>query len=145
MSPVVRNILAVIAGFVIGGFINSMLVSIGPSIYPPPEGVDVNNLESIKANLHRYSAAQLLIPFWAHAIGTLVGAFITALIAASKKMSLALLIGAIFMLGGITMVVIIGGPVWFIILDLLVAYFPMSFLGGKAAIAINSNKNNNLN
>jgi len=141
MNPVLRNVLAVIAGLLIGGFVNGLTLNICMGLFPPPEGVDINNLESIKTNLHRYSATQLLVPFWAHALGTLVGAFITALIAVTKKMSLALLIGAIFLFSGIFMVYVVGGPVWFILLDLLLAYIPMAFLGGKAATAI-KNKNN---
>jgi len=136
MNPILRNILAVVAGILIGGFVNGMIITYGAALYPPPEGVNPNDLESIKANLHLYSIAQLLVPFWAHGIGTFVGAFITALIAVSKRIGLALLIGAVFLLGGITMVVMVGGPVWFIILDLLVAYFPMAFIGGIAAIAL---------
>jgi len=140
MNVIVRNVLAVIAGIAIGGFLNGKLITFGASIYPPPEGVIPNNLEHIKTNLHRYSKVQLLVPFWAHAIGTLAGAFITALIAATKKMSLALLIGAFFLVGGIVMVVMVGGPIWFIILDLLVAYFPMAFLGGLAASTLIKSK-----
>lgn len=141
MNPIVRNVLAVIAGILIGGFVNGMLVTFGASLYPPPEGVDPNNIESIKANLDKYSTGQLLVPFWAHAIGTLVGAFITALIATvNRKIVLALLIGAFFLLGGITMVAMVGGPTWFIVLDLLIAYLPMAFLGGMAGKAVFKNK-----
>jgi hypothetical protein len=32
------------------------------------------------------------------------------------------------------MVVSLGGPTWFILLDLVVAYLPMGLLGGKIAI-----------
>lgn len=136
MNPVLRNVLAVIAGLLNGGFVNGLTLNIGMNLFPPPEGVDLNNLESIKDNLHRYSVMQLLVPFLAHALGTLVGALVTALIAVTKKMSLALLIGAIFLLSGLYMVYVVGGPLWFILLDLLVAYLPMAFLGGRAAIAI---------
>jgi len=136
MNPVLRNVLAVIAGLLIGGFVNGLTLSISMNLFPPPEGVDLDNLESIKANLHRYSVAQLLVPFWAHALGTLIGALVTALIAATKKMGLALLIGTVFLLSGLYMVYIVGGPPWFIVLDLLIAYLPMAFIGGRAAIAI---------
>jgi hypothetical protein len=63
-------------------------------------------------------------------LGTLVGAFIAAKVAASHKMMFALGIGVFFLLGGIMMVLMFGGPVWFAVLDLLGAYLPMGFLGG---------------
>ena len=37
---------------------------------------------------------------------------------------------AFFLLGGITMVAMFGGPIWFTVLDLLGAYLPMGYLGG---------------
>ena len=48
-------------------------------------------------------------------------------------MKFALGIGAFFLFGGISMVVMCGGPVWFILCDLLLAYIPMAYLGGNLA------------
>jgi len=35
----------------------------------------------------------------------------------------------LFLLGGIMMVVSVGGPIWFIMMDLTLAYLPMAWLG----------------
>jgi hypothetical protein len=35
----------------------------------------------------------------------------------------------LFLLGGIMMAFSVGGPTWFIILDLTIAYLPMAWLG----------------
>ena len=75
-----------------------------------------------------------VMPFLAHALGTLVGAFVCALIAAGNKMRLALLIGAIFLVGGIMNVYMLPSPKWFAVLDIVVAYLPMAWLGGNMAI-----------
>lgn len=129
MNPILRNILAVVAGLVIGALINSGIIAISGSIVPLPEGVDPNDIESIKANIHRYSTMHFIMPFLAHAIGTLAGAFICAKIAASKKLILSLIIGVFFLLGGIMMVTMLPSPAWFNALDLVVAYLPMAWLG----------------
>ena len=71
-----------------------------------------------------------LFPFLAHALGTLSGAFIAAKIAASRPMILAMVIGVFFLIGGIMMVSMVGGPIWFNATDLLLAYIPMGYLGG---------------
>jgi hypothetical protein len=74
-----------------------------------------------------------IFPFLAHALGTLAGAAVAARIAASHPMTFAIFIGVLFLAGGITMVVMVGGPLWFILTDLLLAYIPMGILGGMLA------------
>jgi hypothetical protein len=49
-------------------------------------------------------------------------------------MKISLGIGFLFLLGGIMMVYMLPGPVWFAITDLAVAYVPMAWLGGKLAL-----------
>jgi len=133
MNPIVRNTLAVIAGFVAGSLVNITLVNIGPSIVPLPEGADVSTPESLAASMQLFTPINFLFPFLAHALGTLVGAFVTAKLAASHKMKLALLIGVITLVGGIAAVKMFGGPLWFIITDLVLAYIPMAYLGAILA------------
>jgi len=72
-----------------------------------------------------------IFPFLAHALGTFVGAFVAARLAANNKMRLAIGIGFLFLVGGITNALMLPAPAWFIILDLLIAYIPMAWLGGK--------------
>ncbi len=132
MNKALQNSLALIFGLILGAIVNMLIVSFGPALIAPPEGVDVNDIESIKANLHLYSPIQFLIPFLAHALGTLGGAFVAAKIAKSHKRTFALIVGVFFLFGGIMMVVMLPTtPIWFILLDLLVAYIPMGYLGWK--------------
>ena len=129
MHPILRNILGVIAGAIVGGIVNSTIVSFGTA----PEGVDMNNFESIAENMHRYEFQHLIVPFLAHALGTLIGAFLAAKIAATRKLTMAMIVGVFYLMGGIAAVSMFGGPTWFIILDLAVAYLPMGYLGAKLA------------
>lgn len=130
MNPILRNVLAVIVGIFIGGAVNMGLIMLSSQIIPLPEGVDPADMESLKANLHLFEAKHFIMPFLAHALGTLVGALVAALIAATHKMKMALIIGAFFLIGGIANVAMLGGPIWFTVLDLVAAYLPMAWLGG---------------
>jgi len=134
MNPTLRNILAVVAGIIIGSLVNMGLVSFGPSIIPPPEGMDPTDMESIKEFMPQMEFRHFIFPFLAHALGTLVGAFTAAKLALSKQMTLGLIIGAFFLIGGIMMVVQLPSPTWFNIVDLLGAYLPMGYLGAKLAM-----------
>jgi len=129
MSKLLRNVLAVIAGVVIGSVVNMVLIAVSPSLIPPPAGVDVNNTESLRKGIHLFEVKHFVMPFLAHAMGTLLGALATYLMAATRKAHLAYLIGAVFLLGGIAASFLIPAPGWFIALDLLAAYLPMAWLG----------------
>lgn len=129
MNPVLRNILAVIAGLVIGSVVNMALISISAQVIPPPNGVDVTTAEGLKAGIHLFQPKHFIMPFLAHALGTLTGAWLAAKIGATHKRTLALIIGVFFLVGGIMMVLQLPAPMWFNILDIAVAYIPMAILG----------------
>ena len=130
MYVILRNLLAVVVGVVLGSVVNISIITIGPMLIPPPEGVDMSDMEKFADNLQLLKPINFLAPWLAHALGTLVGAAVAAAIAASHKMKFALGMGVWFLLGGITMVAFYGGPVWFAAADLIGAYIPMAYLGG---------------
>lgn len=128
---IVWNILAVIVGIVAGSIVNMMLVMVGALAIPAPAGVDASNLDSIKASIHLFETKHFIFPFLAHAIGTLAGGLVAALIAASSRMVVALVVGAFFLFGGIVASILIPAPTWFVAADMLLAYIPMAFIGWK--------------
>ncbi len=131
MTTWLRNILALVAGIVLGSAVNMALITLSPSIIAPPPGVDVKNAASLAASMHLFEPRQFVMPFLAHALGTLAGAFVTGLIAATHKTALAYTIGVVFLAGGIAASFMLPAPKWFIALDLLLAYIPMAWLGLK--------------
>lgn len=133
MNPILKYIIAVIVGVVVGSGVNMGLVNIGPSIIPLPEGADISNMEGLAKSMPLFSPANFLFPFLGHALGTLVAAFVTAKIAAAHQIKFGIGLGAFFLLGGISAVAMFGGPMWFIVADLVLAYIPMGYLGGKLA------------
>ncbi len=134
MNPILRNILAVIAGIVIGGTVNMLIINFSGTIIAPPEGVDTTTAEGLKEGIHLFEPKHFLIPFLAHALGTFVGAYLAARIAASHKMKFAIAIGCVFLLGGIGAVFMIPAPLWYNITDLVLSYIPMAWLAGRLAL-----------
>lgn len=131
MNPILRNILAVLVGLIVGSVVNMSIIEISSSIIPPPEGFDLKTEEGLKASIHLLEAKHFIFPFLAHAVGTFIGAMLTTLIAKTHKMKLALLIGMFFLAGGIWMVTIIPAPIGFVIVDVVFAYIPCAWLGSR--------------
>lgn len=129
MNPILKNVLAVVAGVIIGSMVNMGIIMISGSIIPPPEGGDITTMEGLKSTMHLFEPKHFIFPFLAHALGTLLGAFVAAKIAAGKKMLMALLVGLFFLIGGTVNIAMLGGPMWFTALDIIVAYMPMGYLG----------------
>lgn len=129
MPHLLRNVLAVIAGIAIGGAVNMAFIVLGTSLIPPPAGVDMNDPESLAKAMHLFEPRHFVMPFLAHAVGTLAGALAAYLIAATHPARMAYGVGAVFLLGGVAASFMIPAPTWFIALDLLAAYLPMAWLG----------------
>jgi hypothetical protein len=135
---IVRNILAVIIGIVLGSVVNMSLINISSSVIPPPNGVDVTTFEGLSASMHLFEPKHFLMPFLAHTLGTFVGAIAATLIAATHKLKFALSIGFLFLIGGTMNVFMLPSPLWFSALDLIVAYIPMAFIAAKLVIKKNN-------
>jgi hypothetical protein len=131
MNPLLRNILGVFGGLIVGGAVNMALVTIGPMVVPPPAGADFTTMEGLKASMDLMEPKHFIFPFLAHAIGTLVGAFIAALVAVDRKLRFAMIIGIAFLIGGVLNVIMLPSPMWFTLPDVLGAYIPMAFIGYK--------------
>lgn len=139
MNPIIKNSLAVILGIVIGSIINMGIIMISGSIIPPPEGADITTMEGLKQSLHLFQPKHFIFPFLAHALGTLIGAIITVLVATTHKLKLALVIGFVFLIGGIINTYLLPSPTWYTLVDLIGAYLPMAWIGKNL---MNRNDNN---
>ncbi len=131
MNPILKNIIVLILGLLIGSAINMGLIMISSSIIPPPSGADVTTMEGLKASIHLFQPQHFIFPFLAHALGTLAGALFTALLVSGHKLKWALGVGAFFLIGGITNATMLPAPTWFIATDLIGAYIPMALIAYK--------------
>lgn len=87
MHPILRNILAVVAGLIGGSLVNMGIIAISGSLIPPPVDADVTTMEGLKATMHLFEPKHFLMPFLAHALGTLAGAYTAARLAAPTNSS----------------------------------------------------------
>lgn len=129
MTPTIRNILITLGSAVVGVFLNGWLISISGSIIAPPEGADLTTEEGLRAAMDLMEPKHYLMPFLAHALGTLLSAALVSRFTTERQFSRAMLLGVLFLAGGISMVRMLPSPLWFNITDLGLAYLPMAYLG----------------
>ena len=132
MKPILRNILAVLFGWLSGSIINMGLIKTGHLVFPIKD-LDPNDMEALARVMPTLEFKYFIFPFLAHALGTLVGAILAGWIASSQKMKFSMGIGFLFLLGGIWASYMIKGPIWFTVADIALAYLPMAWIGGKIA------------
>jgi hypothetical protein len=128
MARFLRALLAIVLGFVVGSIVNMGLIMLSGKVIPPPNGADVTTMEGLKASLHLFEPKHFVFPFLAHAVGTLVGAFVAALLAPGRSAIPAYTVGGLFLLGGIANFIMLPAPAWFSATDLLLAYLPSAWL-----------------
>lgn len=140
MNLILKNIVAVLSGLVLGSIANMGLIMISGSVIAPPEGADMTTMEGLTASMHLFEPKHFIMPFLAHAIGTLVGALVASLLAGSHKMQFALAIGGFFLIGGSLNVYMLPAPMWFNVTDLVLAYIPMAWFAWKLVSLKTSNQ-----
>lgn len=108
---VVRRVAGVIAGLAIAiAFVmSSELVT--HKLYPPPEGMDMMDLEQAKPYIAGLPATAFAIVLVGHLIGTLAGT--TAAAGIAKNRAPGYILGAVLLAGGIYNATAIPQPVWF--------------------------------
>lgn len=131
MNPILKNILITVCGAFVGAMVNMTIVILGGSVVPPPPVADLTTMEGLAAGMPLMSPMHFLFPLLAHAGGTLVAAALIARFAASRHLQLAMIVSALFFVGGLQMVMELPSPMWFNATDLVLAYFPMGWLGYK--------------
>lgn len=133
MPAILKNVLAVVAGLIIGSVINMGIIMVSGQIIPPPSGADVTTVEGLKASMHLFTPVNFLFPFLAHALGTLAGSAVAARFAATRRLIAALIVGLFFLAGGTANVFMLPSPLWFTITNLGLAYLPMAYIGYKVS------------
>ncbi|MEO8574788.1 MAG: hypothetical protein ABI481_12535, partial [Pyrinomonadaceae bacterium] len=127
----VRNILAVIVGILVGSLVNGALINLGHSVVPLPVGTNVDTMEGLRVAMQSFGPEQFIFPFLAHSIGTFVGALLATIIAATHKMKIAIAIGVVFLIGGIGAGIYLHAPLWYDAIDFIFAYIPVAWIGAK--------------
>jgi hypothetical protein len=138
MIPVLRNVVGVVFGILIGMAVNMGIVTLGPLLIPPPLDADLTTSEGLRASMHLMEPKHFIMPWLAHASGSFVGALFAFLVSAYLRKRMAYIVAFFFFLGGVAMVTMVPSPVWFTVTDLALAYIPMAYLAIRAGSRFNS-------
>jgi hypothetical protein len=115
-----------------GAMLNGAIINISNKVIAPPKGFDLKTMEGLQAAMPHMGPEHFLFPFLAHAMGTLISAILITRFLKSQQLIFSLMAGILFLLGGVSMVIMLPStPIWFVLLDLIVAYIPMALLGNK--------------
>ena len=125
---VLKNALFVVVGFILGSAVNMALLAGGSALIPAPQGVDINDAESIANSIHLFEAKHFVFPFLAHALGTLFGALAAGYLGWQTRRVLVWCVAALFFAGGVAATFMIPAPVTYVAIDLTLAYAPMALL-----------------
>ena len=128
MKPLVLTLLAAILGMALNGY----LIAYSHLFVAPPVGADLTTEEGLLAAMPLMEPKHYAMPFLAHALGTLLSAFLVSWWVRPATLQRSMLLGFVFLAGGLYMVRILPSPMWFNILDLGLAYLPVAYMGYHA-------------
>lgn len=110
MNPLVRKLLAIIAGVVVGGFVVSWSEAAGHSLYPPPSGFNIKDPADLQRliDVLPIQAKLLIVAAWF--LGAFSGAWTAIRISGESRAGW--VVGLIFAVLSIMTVVSIPHPIW---------------------------------
>jgi len=127
-----RRVIALIVGFVIGFIVVSIIQMISSKMYPPDPGMLPQDTEALQQYFTSLPLNARYIIMASHIIGGFSAAFITAWIADSNKMILAILVGIIIVIATVSYNLVSLAPSYILVLDFILTSF-FVYLGGKLA------------
>ncbi len=122
-----RTVLAIPAGLVVGGIVISFVQVAAITLLPLPEGVPTDRASIEPGDIPAVNMAFVLI---AWAAGAFAGGGTAARVTRSAKRRLALIVGAFFLFAGVYNMATISSPLWFWVVGILL-FLPSAHLGAK--------------
>jgi hypothetical protein len=132
MNPVIRSVLAVIAGMLVAFVLIFVVQGIGIRVYPPPPGMSPVDPESFKAMRMQVPVRSLLFVLLSYTVGSLAGGWVAARFAPSGKMTHAMILAALLFGAGLMNLMTIPHPAWFWVASSAI-YWLAAWSGARAA------------
>jgi len=123
-----RKILAVIFGMLVGAIVVFLVDMFGHTIYPFPEGLDMDDTAAVNAYVAAAPVGAMLFVVLAWVLGSFVAGTVATLICNDGKSVYALTCGVLLLIGGITTLVMIEHPTWMWIVSAF-AFISPAWLG----------------
>jgi hypothetical protein len=138
-AQVMRDILAVLVGWIVGMVANMAIFSLNVALYPMPDGVSFNDKEGFAAYIETLPLMAFLIILVAHLSQAFFGALVAAKISRKRPMVVAMIIGVLTLIGGYINMQSIPLPTWMWIEMPL--YLVAAWLAAYLVIACNCRTN----
>ncbi len=132
MHPVVRSILAVLAGVLAAFVVIGLVQAIGVRVYPPPPGLDPRDTETFKAAVAQMPRGALLFVLLAYAAGSVAGGWVAARFIPRAKLMHGMIVGAFLLGAGVVNMSMIPHPGWFWV-SAIAIYLLGAWSGARAA------------
>jgi hypothetical protein len=110
MSPLIRKLLAIIAGVVVGGIVVFLSETAGHSLYPPPSDINVKDPADLQRLMDVMPVQAKILVVAAWFLGAFAGAWTANRISGLSQTGW--IVGLIFALLSIMTVISIPHPVW---------------------------------
>lgn len=127
-----RRILAVPAGLIVGIICITIVEKIGHSLYPPPAAAGSGDMAAMKEYVAHAPFMALFFVIIGYALAAIVSGFTASKIAGNGKHTSAAVCGIIFLCITIYMMVSLPTPIWFWVLGIVV--WGLVFVGSKLAL-----------
>jgi hypothetical protein len=137
MRSAIRSIAAVVAGFIAASIVMMLIEAInGQVIYPElaKAATGVKDRESMRALMAAAPMGAFLVVLGGCALGSLLGGWIAARLAARANVWHGLALGALLMLAGLANNLTLPPPLWFWIASQVV-FLPAAYAGARLAPA----------
>ncbi len=137
MIRIVRGVLAVLLGVVVGMVVIGAMEFVSHLIYPLPEGVDPRDIETFKTVIARMPLGAFVSLLVAWAAGAFGGGWLAAWMASSAKTLHGMIVGLLLLSAAVGNMLMIPHPAWFWAVSLalfpLLAYAGARRAGGRSA------------
>lgn len=107
-----RDLIAVVLGMLAGMAVNMSLVLLSMFLYPMPKGVGFDDSEAMSAYFATIPATGFLIVLAAHLGQSFFGGLVAALLSSDRPRAMALIIGVLSLIAGVSNLIDLPLPAW---------------------------------
>jgi hypothetical protein len=126
---ILRRIGAVIVGLIVAFILVFAAEGIAHKIYPPPPGMNMQDMERVKAFVATLPLSVMLIVLTGWLIATFVATWLAARIAGTLFPGY--IVGALLLCAGIANAIMLPQPIWFSIASIVI-YIGATWVGARA-------------
>lgn len=125
-----RSFASVVLGVVVAGLSIAALETLSHRIFPPPPEASSSDPQVLAQVIAEMPIGALLLILVGWFIGTVVGSWTAARLAARAEPTHGLAVGGVMMIGGVVTMLQIPHPQWFMVVGALL-FLPAAFIGAR--------------